>query len=126
MLDLEKCGRPSTTRSWWKRKGQPGFLKGSGDLDLVERDRATQIRYSADVQALAVLNRVVISHIPLRLIFDPPGLAGVISSELSLEYTLSEGSWGAEPLGRSILHLNCRDKVANCCFGAGVDHQLKE
>jgi carbon monoxide dehydrogenase subunit G len=31
-------------------KGQPGFLKGSGVIDLVERDGVTEIRYSGDVQ----------------------------------------------------------------------------
>ncbi|MDT4968158.1 MAG: uncharacterized protein QOJ64_2895 [Acidobacteriota bacterium] len=31
-------------------KGQPGFLKGSGDLDLEEKDGGTLIRYSGDVQ----------------------------------------------------------------------------
>jgi carbon monoxide dehydrogenase subunit G len=31
-------------------KGQPGFVKGSGDLDLDEQDGITIIKYSGDVQ----------------------------------------------------------------------------
>jgi carbon monoxide dehydrogenase subunit G len=31
-------------------KGQPGFLKGSGVIDLAERDSVTEIRYSGEVQ----------------------------------------------------------------------------
>jgi carbon monoxide dehydrogenase subunit G len=31
-------------------KGQPGFLKGSGVIDLAERDGATEVKYSGDVQ----------------------------------------------------------------------------
>ena len=31
-------------------KGQPGFLKGSGVIDLAERDGVTEIRYSGEVQ----------------------------------------------------------------------------
>jgi carbon monoxide dehydrogenase subunit G len=31
-------------------KGQPGFLKGSGVIDLAERDSITEITYSGDVQ----------------------------------------------------------------------------
>jgi len=31
-------------------KGQPGFLKGAGTLDLEERDGATVVNYSGDVQ----------------------------------------------------------------------------
>ena len=31
-------------------KGQPGFLKGTGDLDLTEQDGATVIKYTGDVQ----------------------------------------------------------------------------
>jgi carbon monoxide dehydrogenase subunit G len=32
-------------------KGQPGFVKGSGDFDLAEQDGATEIKYSGEVQA---------------------------------------------------------------------------
>jgi uncharacterized protein len=31
-------------------KGQPGFLKGTGDLDLTEHDGVTLIKYMGDVQ----------------------------------------------------------------------------
>ena len=31
-------------------KGQPGFLKGSGDIDLEERDQITVVTYKGDVQ----------------------------------------------------------------------------
>ena len=46
---LEDMRAPSHYRMVVDGKGQPGFLKGSGDLDLEERDGATLIKYSGDV-----------------------------------------------------------------------------
>jgi carbon monoxide dehydrogenase subunit G len=31
-------------------KGSPGFLKGSGDLDLLEEGEGTKVNYSGDIQ----------------------------------------------------------------------------
>ena len=39
-------------------KGQPGFMKGTGELDLEERDGATLIKYSGDVQVGGTLASV--------------------------------------------------------------------
>lgn len=47
---LEDMREPSHYRIVVDGKGQPGFLKGSGDLDLEERDDATVINYKGDVQ----------------------------------------------------------------------------
>ena len=47
---LEEIRMPSHYRIVVDGKGQPGFLKGSGDLDLEERDSATLIKYTGDVQ----------------------------------------------------------------------------
>ena len=47
---LEEIRMPSHYRIVVDGKGQPGFLKGSGDLDLEERDRATLIKYTGEVQ----------------------------------------------------------------------------
>jgi len=49
-VKLEEMHPPEHYRIVVDGRGQPGFLKGSGDLDLVERGGATQIRYSGDVQ----------------------------------------------------------------------------
>ena len=47
---LEDVRPPEHYRIVVDGKGQPGFLKGSGDLDLEERDGKTEIRFSGDVQ----------------------------------------------------------------------------
>ena len=47
---LEEMRPPSHYRIVVDGKGQPGFMKGSGDLDLDERDGATIIKYAGDVQ----------------------------------------------------------------------------
>jgi carbon monoxide dehydrogenase subunit G len=47
---LEEMRSPEHYRIVVDGKGQPGFLKGSGVIDLVERDAVTEIRYSGDVQ----------------------------------------------------------------------------
>jgi carbon monoxide dehydrogenase subunit G len=49
---LEDMRPPSHYRIVVEGKGQPGFVKGSGDLDLEEeeQDGITTIKYSGDVQ----------------------------------------------------------------------------
>src|SRR6185312_14019331 len=47
---LEDMTPPSHYRIVVDGKGQPGFLKGSGDLDLEEQNGSTLIRYSGEVQ----------------------------------------------------------------------------
>jgi carbon monoxide dehydrogenase subunit G len=47
---LEETRPPSHYRIVVEGKGQPGFVKGSGDLDLEEHDEATTIKYGGDVQ----------------------------------------------------------------------------
>ena len=47
---LEDVQPPAHFRIVVDGKGQPGFLKGAGTLDLEERDGATVVNYSGDVQ----------------------------------------------------------------------------
>jgi len=47
---LEEMRAPEHYRIIVDGKGQPGFLKGSGTIDLAERDGVTEIKYSGDVQ----------------------------------------------------------------------------
>jgi carbon monoxide dehydrogenase subunit G len=47
---LEDMRPPSHYRIVVDGKGQPGFLKGAGDLDLQEAGEATVINYKGDVQ----------------------------------------------------------------------------
>jgi uncharacterized protein len=47
---LEEVEPPTHFRMVVEGKGQPGFLKGAGTLDLEERDGATLVNYSGDVQ----------------------------------------------------------------------------
>jgi carbon monoxide dehydrogenase subunit G len=49
-VKLEDMQPPSHYRITVDGKGQPGFLKGSGDLDLEEVDGATVVNYKGDVQ----------------------------------------------------------------------------
>jgi uncharacterized protein len=49
-VKLEDMVAPSHYRMVVDGKGQPGFLKGSGELDLDEQDGMTIIRYSGEVQ----------------------------------------------------------------------------
>jgi len=48
-VKLEDVRAPEHFRMVVEGKGQPGFLKGSGDLDLAERDGATAVTYTGDV-----------------------------------------------------------------------------
>jgi len=47
---LEDLNPPEHFRMIVEGKGQPGFLKGAGDIDLAEANGATRISYSGDVQ----------------------------------------------------------------------------
>jgi carbon monoxide dehydrogenase subunit G len=47
---LEDLAAPSHFRMIVDGKGQPGFLKGAGNLDLAPRNSATVISYSGEVQ----------------------------------------------------------------------------
>ncbi|MDQ3820247.1 MAG: carbon monoxide dehydrogenase subunit G [Acidobacteriota bacterium] len=47
---LEEMRAPEHYRMVVDGKGQPGFLKGTGDIDLEERGEATVIKYAGDVQ----------------------------------------------------------------------------
>jgi uncharacterized protein len=49
-VKLEDMQPPSHYRITVDGKGQPGFLKGSGDLDLEEVDDTTVVNYKGDVQ----------------------------------------------------------------------------
>lgn len=49
-VKLEDMQPPSHYRISVDGKGQPGFLKGSGDLDLEEIGGATVVNYKGDVQ----------------------------------------------------------------------------
>jgi uncharacterized protein len=47
---LEDIRSPEHYRIVVEGKGQPGFMKGSGELDLAEEDGATLIKYAGDIQ----------------------------------------------------------------------------
>jgi len=47
---LEDLREPEHLRIVVDGKGQPGFLKGSGDLDLEQIENRTKVNYTADVQ----------------------------------------------------------------------------
>lgn len=47
---LEEIRAPEHYRMVVDGKGQPGFLKGTGDIDLEEKDGGTLVKYSGDVQ----------------------------------------------------------------------------
>jgi carbon monoxide dehydrogenase subunit G len=49
-VTLEDLRFPEHFRMTVEGKGAPGFLKGSGDLDLQEIASKTEIRYTGDVQ----------------------------------------------------------------------------
>ncbi len=57
-VHLEDMHPPARYRMTVSGKGQPGFLKGSGDLELEEGDGVTTIRYSGDVQVGGTLASV--------------------------------------------------------------------
>jgi carbon monoxide dehydrogenase subunit G len=49
-VQLEDLREPEHFRIVVEGKGAPGFLKGSGDLDLAQEENATKITYAGDVQ----------------------------------------------------------------------------
>jgi carbon monoxide dehydrogenase subunit G len=49
-VQLEDLQPPSRFRMIVSGKGQPGFLKGTGDINLEERDGLTVVSYGGDVQ----------------------------------------------------------------------------
>ena len=55
---LEDIRVPEHYRIVVDGKGQPGFLKGAGDLDLEEKDGGTLIKYAGDVQVGGTLASV--------------------------------------------------------------------
>ena len=57
-IRLEDLRPPEHYRIVVDGKGQPGFLKGAGDLDLGEKDGATVVKYAGDVQVGGTLASV--------------------------------------------------------------------
>ena len=57
-IKLEDMRQPTHYRIVVDGKGQPGFLKGAGDLDLEEKDDATVVKYAGDVQVGGTLASV--------------------------------------------------------------------
>ena len=55
---LEEMREPEHYRMIVDGKGQPGFLKGTGTLDLEEKGDATLIKYAGDVQVGGTLASV--------------------------------------------------------------------
>ena len=49
-VTLEDLREPEHFRMVVEGKGSPGFLKGSGDLDLVQSENFTKVNYSGDIQ----------------------------------------------------------------------------
>ena len=47
---LEDLREPEHFRMVVDGKGAPGFLKGSGDLDLIQEGAITKVKYAGDVQ----------------------------------------------------------------------------
>lgn len=47
---LEDLREPEHFRMVVDGKGAPGFLKGSGDLDLIQEGEFTKVKYAGDVQ----------------------------------------------------------------------------
>jgi carbon monoxide dehydrogenase subunit G len=49
-VKLEDLRPPEHFRMVVEGKGPPGFLKGAGDLDLIQEGETTKVNYSGDVQ----------------------------------------------------------------------------
>ena len=49
-VTLEDLREPEHFRMVVEGKGSPGFLKGSGDLDLIQSENFTKVNYSGDIQ----------------------------------------------------------------------------
>jgi len=57
-VKLEEMRAPTHYRIVVDGRGQPGFLKGAGELDLEEREGSTVVRYAGDVQVGGTLASV--------------------------------------------------------------------
>lgn len=55
---LEDLREPEHFRMVVEGKGAPGFLKGSGDLDLEQVEQITKVNYSGDIQVGGTLASV--------------------------------------------------------------------
>src|SRR5579872_4357333 len=55
---MEDMVAPSHYKLVVEGKGQPGFVKGSGSLDLEEQNSATEIKYTGDVNVGGLLASV--------------------------------------------------------------------
>src|SRR5512146_487700 len=57
-ITLEELRRPEHYRLVMEGKGQPGFVKGSGELNLSEDGDGTSIQYSGDINVGGLLASV--------------------------------------------------------------------
>lgn len=57
-VSLTELRRPEHYKLSVDGKGQPGFVKGSGELNLIESDAATQVNYSGEVNVGGLLASV--------------------------------------------------------------------
>ena len=57
-ITMEDLVEPSHYKLVVEGKGQPGFLKGSGDLDLEPKDDGTEVKYSGEVNIGGMLASV--------------------------------------------------------------------
>lgn len=57
-ITMAELVRPSHYKLVVDGKGQPGFLKGSGNLDLEEHDGTTEIKYTGEVSVGGLLASV--------------------------------------------------------------------
>lgn len=88
---IENMVPPSNYRLVVEGKGQPGFIKGSGDLLLEENDGATLIRYTGNVQVGGML-----ASVGQRLIESTAKmLAGKFFSALEAELRSTSSQSGA-------------------------------
>ncbi|MCI0352892.1 MAG: hypothetical protein L0Z53_26015, partial [Acidobacteriales bacterium] len=90
-LAIENMVPPSNYRLVVEGKGQPGFLKGSGDLALEDQNGTTLIRYTGNVQVGGML-----AGVGQRLIESTAKLlAGKFFSALENELRSSSPQTGA-------------------------------
>ena len=57
-ITLQDIVAPSQYKLVVEGKGQPGFVKGSGDLDLQPKDNGTEIKYTGEVNVGGMLASV--------------------------------------------------------------------